>query len=413
VGYGRINAERALLVACSSAEGCKGEGPCGVDVPMPDLCCVSPCDPPWRPDENCLYWYETKFFRVPLGRDNVPATTFVAAAAANFIEFRVTYEHKLCLLGKQHGPLLYTQTLLPGEKVTLYHSDRYRRITTETDRFSVQTTFMQFLSVIHEARTTNTFEALADRLASVKGSSSVSVGGGLAGALGFPSGSASTQVSVTDHNVLRVGSVSEAFNQSVFQASQLTHAERSVVVSSFEEKEVANVTARIIHNENECRAVTYFIRKVVELYAMSTRVSDISYRIIAQNIPPDWHSINDIGWLPPEVQKLIKETLKLLPAIGQVVERPRPISLPTDGTVYDPELAHCCSCEPERAAAIGIRLEKQKAEALKECLEAQQLQLEITRRKMLLEKGELGPFDAPAKVAAPAANPAGPAQPIL
>jgi hypothetical protein len=399
VGYGRINAERALLVACASAEGCKGEGPCGVDIPLPDDCCVSPCDPPWRPDEQCLYWYETRFFRVPLRRDNVPAATF--AFATNFIEFRITYEHKLCLLGKQHGPLLYTQTLLPGEKVTLYHSDRYRRITTETDRFSVQTTFMQFLSLIHEARTTNTLELLADRLSSEKGSSSVSVGGGLAGALGLPSGSSSKQTSVTDHNLLRIGSVSEVFNQSVFQASQLTHAERSVVVSTFEEKDVANVTARTIQNDNECRAVTYFIRKVVEIYAISTRVSDISYRIIAPNIPPDWHSIGDIGWLPPEVQQQIKDTLKLLPTVGQVVERPRPISVPTDGTVYDPELAHCCSCEPERAAAIAIRLEKQKAEALKECLEAQQLQLEIERRRLLLQRGELAPFDAPAKVGAP------------
>jgi len=43
--------------------------------------------------------------------------------------------------------------------------------------------------------------------------------------------------------------------------------------------------------------------------------------------------------------------LQLLPKNGMVVERPKPISVPIDGTVYDPELAHCCSCEPERAAA--------------------------------------------------------------
>ena len=405
VGYGRINAERALLVACSSvAEGCKGEGPCGVDIQLPDDCCVSPCEPPWLPAEQCLYWYETRFFRVPLRRDgNVPVPAF--ADARNFIEFRIVYEHKLCLLGKQQGPLLYTQTLLPGEKVTLYHSDRYRRITTETDRFSVQTTFMQFLSAVHEARTTNSIELLRERLSSDRSNISVSVGGGLAGALGAPSGSVSNQTSVTDHNLLRIDAVSEVFNQSVFQASQLTHAERSVVVSTFEEKEVANVTARTIQNENECRAVTYFIRKVVELYAISTRVSDIAYRIVAPNVPPDWHSIDDIGWLPQEVQKQILDTRKLLPKVGQVVERPRPISLPTDGTVYDPELAHCCSCEPERAAAIGIRLEKQKAEALKECLEAQQLQLEIERRKLLLQRGELAPFDALARLGpAPAMN---------
>jgi Subtilase family len=414
VGYGRINAERALLVACPSAEGCKGEGPCGVDIPLPDDCCVSPCDPPWRPDEQCMYWYETRYFRVPLVRDQpVPAAANFAGVVA-YIEFRITYEHKLCLLGKQHGPLLYTQTLLPGEKVTLYHSDRYRRITTETDRFSVQTTFMQFLSVVHEARATNTLELLADKLSTVKGSSSVSVGGGLAGVLGLPSGSASKQTSVTDHNMLKIGLVSEVFNQSVFQASQMTHAERSVVVSTFEEKDVANVTARTIQNDNECRAVTYFIRKVVELYAVSTRVSDISYRIIAPNIPPDWHSIDDIGWLPPQVQNQIKDILKLLPKVGQVVERPRPISLPTDGTVYDPELAHCCSCEPERAAAIAIRLEKQKAEALKECLEAQRLQLEVERRRLLLQRGELASFDVPAMIPpAPVTRELGPGEPVL
>ena len=90
----------------------------------------------------------------------------------------------------------------------------------------------------------------------------------------------------------------------------------------------------------------------------------------------------------------LKAVLNLLPKVGEVVERPKPISLPTDGTVYDPELAHCCSCEPERAAAISIRLETQKAEALKVCLEAQVLQVELERRRLLLQKGELGPFEA-------------------
>src|SRR5207253_4824548 len=123
VGYGRINAERAILLACSSASACKDSSPCCVELPTPDPCCVSPCDPPWRPDEECLVWYETKFFRVPIvGQDqpNVPRRTIgtvaLAAAISPYIEFRITYEHRLCLLGKQHGPLLFTVTLLPGEK---------------------------------------------------------------------------------------------------------------------------------------------------------------------------------------------------------------------------------------------------------------------------------------------------------
>ncbi len=402
VGYGRINAERALLAACSSGSCCDGSDPCCVELPEPDDCCISPCDPPWRPDEQCLVWYETKFFRVPIGREG--GAGGIANLGREFIEFRITYEHKLCLLGKQHGSLLYTVTLLPGEKVTLYHSDRFRRVTSEQERFSVQTTFMQYLSLVHEARVTNTLNVLVDHLANVKTGSSVSFGGGLGSLLGLPSGSTAVQASVTDHNMLQVGVVADQFTQSVVQASQLTHAERSLVVSTYEDKETLDVTARTIHNDNACRAVTYFVRKVVELYSFGTRVSDVSYRIIAPNVPPDWHSINDLGWLPKPIQDEIKKVLKLLPTVGQVIEKPKPISLPTDGSVYDPELAHCCSCEPERAAAIEIQLEKQKAEALKACLEAQVLEVELQRRRLLLQKGELAAFDAPA-LPAPAPPP--------
>jgi hypothetical protein len=364
--------------------------PCHVDLPVQDECCVSPCDPPWRKDEQCIYWYETRYFKVPLRFDNQPTAADLGGRI--YIEFRVIYEHKLCLLGKQHGPLLYTQTLLPGEKVTLYHSDRYRRITTETNRFSVQTTFTHFLSLVHEARTSNTMEFLADKLSTEKGSVSGSFGGGLAGALGFPSGSASKQTSVTDHTMLRIGAVAQTFNQSVVQASQMTHAERSVVISNYEETEVANITRRTIQNDNECRAVTYFIRKIMELWALSSKVLEISYRIVAPNLPSEWHSLDDLAWLPAVLQTQVKDAAKNLPKVDEVVVAPRPISLPTDGTVYDPELAHCCSCEPQREAAIQIRLEKQKAEALKACLELQQLELELKRRQMLLDNGELGPF---------------------
>lgn len=391
VGYGRINAERAILVACSFGSRSKKQGPCDVDVPTPEECCVSPCDPPWRPGQQCMIWHEERFLRQPITqRDNVAVADF---ARSIYIEFRITYEHKLCLLGKQHGPLIYTVTLLPKEKVTLYHSDRYRRITSTQDRFSVQTTFMQFFSSIHQARLTNTVDALSERLSSVKTSASGSFGGGLGSLLGLPSGSASVSANVTDHNMVRVGFVSDQFNQTVVQASQLTNAERSIVVSTFEEKETADISARTIQNDNACRAVTYFVRRVVELYAFSTRVSGLAYRIVAPNIPPDWHSLTDIAWLPPQIQQQIKAMTPLLPKVGDVTEQPKPISLPTDGTVYNPELANCCSCEPERAAAIEIQLEKQKAEARKLCLDTELLQLEVERRRLLLKKGNLAPFD--------------------
>ncbi len=310
VGYGRINAERALLAACVSGHPGKHDGPCCVETHPPDACCVSPCDPPWRPDSQCLVWYETRFFRAPLRPERIGRVSAVAAIAVpdQYIEFRITYRHQLCLLGKQHGPLLHTVTLLPGEKVRLYHSDRYRRITSVQERYSVQTTFMQFLSVVHEARVTNTLDALTERLTSSRAGSSGGSGGGFFfGLFGFGGEtSSSSSRSVTDHTEVRTGVVASQFNRSIVQASQLTHAERSLVISAYEDKESVDVTVRTLENANACRAVTYFVRKVVELYAVSTVVSDVAYRIIAPNVPSQWHSVDDLAWLPPQVANAIK-----------------------------------------------------------------------------------------------------------
>ena len=355
-----------------------------------DECCVSPCDPPWLTDDTCLFYYDSRILRRPLERDQAEPALFDRLQPA--IEFRITYEHRLCRKGKQHGPLVYTVTLLPGEKVNLYHSERYRRTTSEQDRFSVATTFMQFTSAVHQSRVQNSFSALNDALVSVKTGTSVSVGGGLAGFLGAPSGSTSVSTSFTDHNQVSVGFVSDQFNQSVSQASMLTHAERSVVVSTFEDKETADVTVRTIQNDNACRAVTYFVRQVVELYTVTTVVYEILFRIVAQGVPADWHALNDLDGLPPAVQKAVKEGASLLPKPGTSAERPRPVSIPTDGTVYDPELAKCCSCEPEREHHINLG--------------DQLLELEVERRRLRLAAGDLTPFEpAPAVEAEPAPTP--------
>jgi hypothetical protein len=355
-----------------------------------DACCVSPCDPQWLTDDQCLIYYDNRLLRRPIGKDQPAIGRFDVAQP--FAEFRITFEHRICRKGKQHGPLLYTVTLLPGEKVNLYHSDRYRRTTSEVDRFSVATTFMQYTSAIHQSRIQNSFSELNDLLTSVKTATSVSAGGGLAGLLGAPSVGTSTSVNVTDHNQISVGFVSDQFNQSVSQASLLTHAERSVVVSTFEDKETADITVRSISNENECRAVTYFVRQIVELYTVTTTVYEIQFRIVAPGLPADWHALEDLDELPPEVATALKKALTLLPKPGETQERPRAVSIPTDGTVYDPELANCCSCEPERAHRAD--------------LDNQLIELEIERRRALIAAGQLGPFEpAPATAASPVPTP--------
>jgi hypothetical protein len=354
-----------------------------------DECCVSPCDPPWLTEDQCFITYDSRLFQRPIDIKEAPAA--VLDRGRPLFEFRITFEHKLCRRGKQQGALLYTVTLLPGERLNLYHSDRYRRITSEQDRFSVATTFMQFTSAIQQARATGTFQSVTDHLSSVKTGGSASFGGGLAGLFGAPSGTISTSSSSTDSKQVSVGFVSDQFNQSVHQASLLTHAERSVVVSTFEDKETADVTVRTIRNDNECRAVTYFVRQIVELFSIATTVYEITYRVIAPGMPAEWHALDDVESLPDALVEALKQARELLPRLGDTVERPRPVSIPTDGTVYDPELAKCCSCEPERAHRGS--------------LQDQLLELEIERRKLRLAGGDLSPFEPVPVAAEPAPTP--------
>ena len=62
------------------------------------------------------------------------------------------------------------------------------------------------------------------------------------------------------------------------------------------------------------------------------------------------------------------------------------IALPTDGLLYEAELAHCCSCECESQNANTLELERMQ-------LENEMMKLELTRRQKRLDAGELDPFE--------------------
>lgn len=355
--------------------------------------CLSPKDPPWIAGPSCSSWFERRCLRTQLGKDGGD-TTFVPPNEPA-IEFRITYEHRLCLVGKQHGPLLYTVTLLPGEKVTLFHSERYRSISSVQSRFSVQTTFMQFVSAIQQTKAGRSSSVLHDALQTKN--SSVSGGGGASLDLLFFSveggGGGSEQSFSSSHQRLSVEETVESFAQTVAQASSLTHSERSLVISTFQEKDSLDVSSRVLHNPNECHPVTYFVRGIHERYALSTRVAEVSYRIIARGFPDDWRLVDDVGWLHEEVKARIEHWRRLLPKRGVLHEATRQFTIPTDGAVYDPELSTCCACDPERKASIRNRIEKEQAEARKLALEAALLELEVERRKALLASSVLDPFE--------------------
>jgi thermitase len=357
VGYGRVDAERAVLAACALGtdedDGCSGcGGRCQEETPAE---CRGPAPVPWLPFDRCMYFYESRVF------------------GSERVDVRVTYQHCLRLIGRQQGPLLYTTTLLPGEAVTVYQFDRYRRVREQHERVSVHSSFRQTLSVLSQTRRSSSASAYRDVLAQTRAQAdtSVSAGGGLAGFFGAPQTEGESSVvretSVASGSSVRT--VADQFTQNAVTAAQSTEAERSVEVSSFEEAEHREATQRVLRNENHCYAVTYFVRRVMEAYESSTRVEEIEWRV--KDDP--WRSIDDVGDVPDPVRKALEQLGRVLPRRGSERRDPRPVTLPTDGTLYEAELAHCSSCEPDREAMMRIDVERARLRARRECLETEAL----------------------------------------
>jgi subtilisin family serine protease len=369
VGYGRINAERALLAACAAGlEDGEGEcsgcgGRCHEDTPEE---CRGPAPIPWLDPYRCMLFYEGRAFSVDRERRLV---------------VRVTYEHCLRLLGRSQGGLLYTTTLLPGEEVQLFEFDRYRRVRSETERLSVHSSFRQTVSALSQSRRSTSASTYAEVLSQVRTAADVSVsaGGGLAGALGLPT--VGSEFSVDTETTIASGAstqvVAETFSQFAATASQATDAERSVVVSRFEESEHQDSTRRLLRNDNDCYAVTYYVRSVNEVYESVTRVVDVEWQL--GDDPP--RSIDDLDGAPDEVIRLLKQVVEQLPRRGEAIRGEREITLPTDGTLYEAELAHCSSCEPDREEAHRLQLEQERLRARRACLENELLALELERRR--------------------------------
>jgi thermitase len=313
------------------------------------------------------------------------------------VTITVTYTHMLCLIAKQRGALAYTLTLLPGEKMTLYQSDRYRRTTSETERYSVQTTFSQFVSAVHSQQTSDDSSKLQQVLNSQTQSANSSSGGGIN--LGIFSigngGSDSGSKSVSSVSDLSTQNSASQFQSTAQQASQYTDLQRSITISSYEDSETVSTTQRTLVNNNACYAVTYFVRKVLDVYVLTTKVVAITVQVTVDNYVSPVLTPAQLNQLPQQYQKAVEAALKGLPTVGESVEQPTVLTVPTDGVVYDPELAHCCAQDPALEQAEMIKLERAQAEAQRLGLEIQLMALEVQRRQALLAAGTLTAFETP------------------
>lgn len=368
------------------------DGTTPITLPTQDPCCQSPCDPPWRTGPSCITFTETKTLILP-----IVGSPTTGDFGRGEITITVTYTHTFCLVAKQRGALAYTLTLLPGEKMTLYQSDRYRRTTSETERFSVQTTFSQFVSAVHQQQSSSDSSALLQVLNSQTQSSSAGGGGGIN--LGIfnigGGGSESSSSSSSSAADLSVANSASQFSSVAQQASQYVDLQRGITISSYEDSETVSTTQRTLVNNNACYAVTYFVRKVLDVYVLTTKVVAVTIQVTVDNFVSPVLTPAQINQLPAQYQKAVQAALKGLPTVGDTVEQPTVLTVPTDGVVYDPELAHCCAQDPDLEQAEMIKLERAQAEAQKIGLEIQLMALEVQRRQALLAAGTLTPFEAP------------------
>lgn len=354
--------------------------------------CVSPASPPWKPYDNCIFFYEPRIVEktVPITNQNGEFTHVRNLR----LQFRIIFEHCLSFCGKQQGALIYTTTLLPGEKVRLYQHDRYRKVRSESQRLTLHASFRQTVSALHQVKRTQSESRFTEALVQIRSDDDheITLGGAL---FDFSWDIDNPDLNFTLDIQANTSTVSEEFGQTLRTASQHVEAERATVISTYEDQENIDTTSRMLENRNECYAVTYFVRRVNEVYNLVTRVKSIEVRFLDANGKEfsGWLGLDELGELDEVIQQAIRECLLTLPTVGDTINQGTTITLPTDGTIYEPELAHCSSCEPMKIVEAEIKLEKAKGKSRKLCLEAELLQLEIQRRKALLESGDLSPFE--------------------
>jgi thermitase len=320
--------------------------------------------------KHCFFIYEFREVFVGLRR----AGNEVGAATRE-LRIRARFEHALCPMGRKQGPIVHSLTLLPQEEVRIYEYDRYQRTTSTSARFSQRSSFFTYVSRV------------TDVLASVKTDAGASfsrtdsaageAGGGIdLGIISFGGGaSASSSVSAEGH--LNVDTVFETFSHTAVIASQAVETERSIVVSTSTTQESVDTVYRTLRNDNHCRAVTYFIRRVLEVYCLTTRLVQIEVQI-----GNNWI---DIDALPPATRDAIMKQLGPV-LVGQVAGTTAEIAIPTDGLLYEAELAHCTSCEPELERRIDLELKKLE-------LELELLARENERRKARVAAGDYAEFE--------------------
>lgn len=300
--------------------------------------------------------------------------------------FRVILCHCLTLEGRRAGQLLYSTTLLPGEKQKIYTYDRYRRIRKAEERMSIQTSFKQSMSALSKAQQSSNFSLYGEEIKRERSSKSAS-----ASAFGLFGGSASSSSDTISHSGFDMQASSSRFALLAQSASHAVETERSIVISNYEEADHREALARVIENKNECKAVTYYFRRIYDCYVFTSHIEDIEIYVARLK---RWISISEIGRenIAKDCKDEINKMMELWKKSREPVTCKKEILIPADGTVVETELAYCSSCDEGQQSQIKLDNQLKETTIMQRQAETKLIELEAERRGKLLKADNLEPF---------------------
>ncbi|MBV8809006.1 MAG: hypothetical protein JO033_10055 [Acidobacteriaceae bacterium] len=215
------------------------------------------------------------------------------------VEVTLVFTFERCPGSMSLGDLLYSNSLMPGETVRLFSSDRHSRFyyDSETQLSSRQQTTSEESYFMSSFANSLSQLNLLDQSAqnSSYHSSSVGGGGGAGLDLGFFSIGGSVSASSYDANAASTfaHSLSQFAASSSSQVQAGTHAAASTSIgevatrahSSGESEDQYESSSRTFSNPNHCHAVTFFFYRINKCQKVSFTLSAIERRVIDPAAP--------------------------------------------------------------------------------------------------------------------------------
>ena len=251
-------------------------------------CCpeLGECDPCERLDIR---------YRLPYRPTERPA-----AAGRARIEIILVFQLERCPGPLTLGDIIYTTTLLPGEQVRLFTSDRHTRFTYDSESklayryatsseesffMSGMASAMSSLDVVENVSTNSTFES-----SSVSGGGGLSVDlfglvevGGSVNASGYDSASTSelarelSQHAQSSSRHVEAG-VRASSSTSVGEVDSRTHTQT-------ESQDHFESASRVFANPNRCHAISFYFYKLMKCQTIRFRLVAIERRVLDPAAP--------------------------------------------------------------------------------------------------------------------------------